>query len=104
MDRPNRAHRAIWSPSSNNGRALLSRLSTSKDAQPVRSFKTAAHSFLFAIYHFDAPWMIPVRTLGLLPLIYVTMHTRSVKPSIVAHCLVNLTNFIETISKRVGTP
>ena len=66
--------------------------------------KPSAHSFLFAVYHFDAPWMIPVRTLGLLPLIYVTMHTRSVKPSIVAHCLVNLANFFEATSNRVGTP
>lgn len=66
--------------------------------------KPIAHSLLFSVYHFDAPWMIPVRSLGLLPLIYVTMHTRNVNPGIVAHCLVNLANFFETVSKRIGTP
>ena len=67
-------------------------------------FKPVAHSFLFAVYHFDTPWMIPVRTLGILPLIYTTIRTRNVGPAIVAHCLVNLVNFFEAASKRVGTP
>ena len=67
-------------------------------------FKPVAHSFLFAVYHFDTPWMIPVRTLGILPLIYVTIRTHSVRPAIVAHCLVNLANFFEAASKRIGTP
>lgn len=62
------------------------------------------HSLLFAIYHFDKPWMIPVRTLGILPLIYTTIHTQSVRPGVVAHCLVNLANFSESISKRIGNP
>ena len=65
--------------------------------------KPAAHSLLFSIYHFDTPWMIPVRTLGILPLIYLTIHTHSVRPSIIAHCLVNLANFSDSISRRVGT-
>ena len=64
--------------------------------------KPVAHSLLFSIYHFDAPWMIPVRTLGILPLIYTTIHTRSVRPVIVAHCLVNLADFFDAISRRVG--
>lgn len=67
-------------------------------------FKPVAHSFLFAVYHFDALWMVPVRTLGLLPLIYTTIHTHSVRPGIVAHCMVNLANFFETVSGRIGTP
>ena len=66
--------------------------------------KPAAHSFLFAVYHFDTPWMIPVRTLGILPLIYTTIHTHSVRPGIVAHCLVNLANFADSIARRIGTP
>ncbi len=65
--------------------------------------KPAAHSLLFAVYHFDTPWMIPVRTLGILPLIYATIHTRSVRPAIVAHCLVNLANFSESVSRRIGS-
>ena len=60
----------------------------------------AVHSLLFAIYHFDTPWMIPVRTVGLLPLIYVTLHTRSTKPAILAHCLVNLADFVTVVSNR----
>jgi len=66
--------------------------------------KPAAHSLLFAVYHFDTPWMIPVRTLGILPLIYTTIHTHSVRPGTIAHCLVNLANFSEAISRRIGTP
>ena len=58
------------------------------------------HSLLFAIYHVDTPWMIPVRTVGLLPLIYVTLHTRSTKPGILAHCVVNLADFVVVVSNR----
>ena len=65
--------------------------------------KPAAHSVLFAIYHFDSPWMIPVRTLGILPLIYTTIHTRNVRPAIIAHCLVNLANFSDAVSRRIGS-
>ena len=65
--------------------------------------RPAAHSLLFSVYHFDTPWMIPVRTLGLLPLIYVTCHTRSVRPGIVAHCLVNLADFADSIASRIGS-
>ena len=65
--------------------------------------RPAAHSLLFSVYHFDTPWMIPVRTLGLLPLIYVTFHTRSVRPGIVAHCLVNLANFADDVASRIGS-
>lgn len=63
--------------------------------------KPLIHSFLFAVYHFDTPWLIPVRTVGLLPLIYVTLFSKSVTPGIIAHCLVNLANFVESISNRV---
>ena len=65
--------------------------------------KPAAHSLLFAVYHFDTPWMIPVRTLGILPLIYATIHTQSVRPGIAAHCLVNLANFSDSLAGRIGT-
>ena len=65
--------------------------------------RPAAHSLLFSVYHFDTPWMIPVRTLGLLPLIFVTLHTRSVRPGIVAHCLVNLANFADYVATRIGS-
>ena len=48
--------------------------------------------------------MIPVRTLGILPLIYTTIHTHSVRPGTIAHYLVNLANFSDSISKRIGSP
>ena len=62
----------------------------------------AVHSLLFSIYHFHAPWMIPVRTLGILPLIYTTIHTHSVRPGMIAHCLVNLVDFVDAVSRRIG--
>ena len=65
--------------------------------------KPAAHSLLFSIYHFRTPWMIPVRTLGILPLIYTTIHTHSVRTGTIAHCLVNLGNFSDSVSRRVGS-
>ena len=65
--------------------------------------KPVAHSLFFSIYHFDTPWMIPVRALGILPLIYTTIHTQSVRPGMVAHCLVNLTNFSDAVSRRIGS-
>ncbi len=67
-------------------------------------FKPVAHSLLFAMYHIDKPWLMPVRALGLLPLIYTTIHTRSVRPGIIAHCLVNLANFSDALSRRIGSP
>lgn len=57
--------------------------------QQLGAWGPIVHSGLFAIYHLDSLWMVPVRTLGLLPLIYVARRTRSVTPGIVAHCLVN---------------
>ena len=65
--------------------------------------KPFAHSLLFSIYHFDTPWMIPIRTLGILPLIYTTIHTQSVRPAMVSHCLVNLANFSDAVSRRIGS-
>lgn len=65
--------------------------------------KPVAHSLLFSIYHFDTPWMIPARTLGILPLIYTAIHTQSVRPAIVAHCSVNLANFSDAVSRRIGS-
>ncbi len=58
------------------------------------------HSFLFAVYHFDSPWMIPVSTLGLLPTIYATRWSGSVVPGIVAHALVNGVEILNLTSFR----
>lgn len=60
-----------------------------------------AHSFLFAAYHFDTPWMIPVRTLGLLPLIFVTKRFKSVLPGIVAHGMANSVDIISNALEKL---
>ena len=70
---------------------------------PELFFGVFVNVFVLAVYHFDTPWMIPVRTLGILPLIYTTIHTRNVRPGIAAHCLVNLANFADVIARRIGT-
>ena len=48
------------------------------------------HTVLFAVYHVWTPWLAPTRILGVLPLTYVTLRTRSVVPGIVAHVVLNL--------------
>ena len=65
------------------------------DSAPV------VHSLLFATYHFDTPWMIPVRTVGLLPLIYATRYSNGLRTGVISHCLVNLFTVIETASGRL---
>lgn len=46
------------------------------------------HSFLFAAYHIFTPWMIPTRTLGLLPLIYA-VKKKNIYIGMIVHVLVN---------------
>ena len=53
------------------------------------------HSFLFAVHHVHSPWLIITRTIGLLPLIYVTRFTRSLVPAILAHQFVNGYSLVE---------
>ncbi len=53
------------------------------------------HSFLFALYHIDSLWLVPVRTVGLLPLIYVTKYSQSLMPGILSHAMVNLYEIID---------
>jgi membrane protease YdiL (CAAX protease family) len=55
------------------------------------------HSFLFAVYHIAEPWMIPVRTLGLLPLIFATRYARSIVPAVLSHMLVNAQGAIASV-------
>lgn len=52
------------------------------------------HSALFAIHHPQSAWMVIVRTIGLLPLIYVTRRTRSLVPAMFAHCAVNTSDAV----------
>ena len=48
------------------------------------------HTVLFALYHLWTPWLAPTRILGVLPLTYLALRTRSVVPGIVAHVVLNL--------------
>ena len=89
-------HRCLWAAGFKRPNCLA--------ASSFPSSKSSiSHSLLFAAYHFDTPWMIPVRTFGILPLIYTTIHTHSVRPGITAHCLVNLANFSDSLAGRIGT-
>lgn len=51
------------------------------------------HSFLFALYHFWTPWMVLTRTIGTLPLTWVTQR-RSLYLSIAVHVLVNAIDLV----------
>jgi len=52
------------------------------------------HTVLFALYHLWTPWLAPTRILGVLPLTYVALRTRSVVPGIVAHVVLNLVDVL----------
>lgn len=51
------------------------------------------HSGLFAFYHTWTPWMVIVRTFGVLPLIYAVKKKENIIIGIVAHCLLNSIDF-----------
>ena len=55
------------------------------------------HSFLFSVYHFAEPWMVPIRTVGLLPLILVTRYTRTLVPAVLSHMLVNVQGVLTSV-------
>lgn len=45
---------------------------------------------LFAFYHFWSPWLLLVRVIAMLPMVYAVWWKRNVWIGIIAHCLVNL--------------
>lgn len=47
------------------------------------------HSGLFALYHTWTPWMVIVRTFGVLPVIYAVKKKENIFIGIIAHCLLN---------------
>jgi CAAX protease family protein len=63
---------------------------------PARFGRTAplAHAVLFAFYHVWTLWLTPTRILAVLPLIYITLRTRSVLPAMVAHIVLNLIDVV----------
>jgi membrane protease YdiL (CAAX protease family) len=56
--------------------------------------RPVAHTILFALYHVWTPWLAPTRILGILPLTYITLRTRSILPGILAHITLNLIDVI----------
>jgi membrane protease YdiL (CAAX protease family) len=42
-------------------------------------------------------WLTPARILAILPLIYITLRTRSVLPAMVAHVVLNLIDVVVII-------
>jgi membrane protease YdiL (CAAX protease family) len=42
-------------------------------------------------------WLTPTRILAILPLIYITLRTRSVLPAMVAHVVLNLIDVVVII-------
>ena len=62
-----------------------------------KNWSGLVHSGLFALYHTWTPWMFIVRTVGLLPLIYIVRRKENIILGIIAHCLLNSLDFIIAI-------
>jgi membrane protease YdiL (CAAX protease family) len=60
----------------------------------LKGWTEISHSFLFALYHTWTPWMLAVRTFGILPLVYAVRRKENIWLGIVAHCLLNSMDFI----------
>ncbi len=63
----------------------------------LKGFAPLANSFLFAAYHVWSPWMLVVRALGLLPMIYIVKREKNIYLGIMVHCLANLVDVITMI-------
>lgn len=60
----------------------------------LKGWTPLTHSLLFALYHTWTPWMFFVRTVGLLPLIYIMKRKENILLAIISHCLLNSLDFI----------
>ena len=47
-----------------------------------------------AFYHVWTLWLAPTRILAVLPLVYITLRTRSILPAIVGHIVLNLIDVV----------
>ena len=48
------------------------------------------NTVLFAVYHFWSPWLIPIRIIAILPMIYFVWWKQDIKIGIITHILLNL--------------
>jgi uncharacterized protein len=48
------------------------------------------NTVLFLLYHLWTPWQVPLRVVGLLPTVWMTWRTRSLRLSIAVHVTINL--------------
>ena len=60
----------------------------------LKGWTPIIHSALFALYHTWTPWMFVVRTIGVLPLIYIVKRKRNIYLGIIVHCLCNSVDFV----------
>lgn len=47
-------------------------------------------SLLFVVYHFWSPWLIPLRLLAILPMVYFVWWKKNLYIGVIAHCTLNL--------------
>lgn len=75
---------------------LLPRMNNVKGWAPLFS------AALMAVYHFWSPWLILIRTVALVPMVYSVWWKRSVLIGILVHCTVNLIEIIMLIPAVFG--
>lgn len=64
---------------------------------PSRKYAVYVNAGLFSIYHFWAPWDIITRGLAVLPVPWVTQHTKNIYIGMVAHIMLNILSTISLI-------
>jgi membrane protease YdiL (CAAX protease family) len=60
------------------------------------------NALLFAIYHFFAPWNVPVIFLGFIPIAYTVWVRKNVRIGIIAHVLINLWGVVQVVTATRG--
>ncbi|MHA1673791.1 MAG: lysostaphin resistance A-like protein [Promethearchaeota archaeon] len=63
---------------------LMPRMAKNKWISPL------LNAFLFALYHLWTPWFLPMRILGLIPMIFIVWWKKDVKIGIYSHIALNL--------------
>jgi membrane protease YdiL (CAAX protease family) len=56
----------------------------------LRGWAPLVGALLFVVYHFWSPWLIPIRLLALLPMLYLVWWKKNLYIGVLAHCTLNL--------------